>query len=81
VPRKEEPPQSGMRRVTIRMPHGLHDALLRRRDETRQSLNDMLIEAAAMFLGLPVPQVRKGIPGRKPRRGETGGKAPAPGNG
>jgi hypothetical protein len=55
-----------LKRVTIRMPHDLHGALLRRREETGQSLNDLLIEAAARLVGVPVPPMPKGIPGRRP---------------
>jgi hypothetical protein len=70
--RKKETPQIGMRRVTIRMPHELHAALLRRREETGQSLNDLVVEATAKLVGKPVPQIQKGIPGRKPGRGGKG---------
>jgi predicted HicB family RNase H-like nuclease len=55
------------KRVTIRVPSVLHDALWRRREETGQSLNDLLIEAAAKLVGMPVPEVPKGIPGPKPK--------------
>jgi hypothetical protein len=55
-----------LKRVTIRMPHDLHVALLRRREETGRSLNDLLIEAAAHLVGVPVPPMPKGIPGRRP---------------
>jgi hypothetical protein len=72
VARKREPPQSGVRRVTIRMPPDLHAALLRRREESGESLNDMLVEATARLLGLPIPAIQKGIPGRKPGRGAKG---------
>ena len=63
-------PTGGMTRVTIRMPSSLHEALLQRREQTAQSLNDLLIEAAAQLLGLPVPHFPKRIPGRKPTRGK-----------
>jgi hypothetical protein len=57
------------------MPHDLHAALLRQREETGQSLNDLLVEATAKLVGMPVPNIQKGIPGRKPRRGVKRGKA------
>lgn len=63
---KKEVPENRIRRVTIRMPGHLHEALLNRRDETGESVNDMLVVATACLLGLPVPTIRKGIPGRKP---------------
>ncbi|HKB38588.1 MAG TPA: hypothetical protein VKD72_19245 [Gemmataceae bacterium] len=72
--KKKEAPKSGIRRVTIRMPSDLHKALLRRRDETDESLNDMLVAATARLLGLPVPEIQKGIPGRKPGRGVKRGR-------
>jgi hypothetical protein len=62
----EQAPQSALKRVTIRVPQDIHDALMRRREETGQSLNDLLVEAAAKFVGMPVPKIPKGIPGRKP---------------
>lgn len=65
---KKDAQQSAIRRVTIRMPHDIHAALLRRREETGQSLNDLLVEAAATLVGMPVPKIQKGIPGRKPGR-------------
>lgn len=55
--------------MTIRMPADLHSALLQRREESGHSLNDLLIEAAAKLLGLPVPEIPKGLPGPKPRKG------------
>lgn len=61
---------SGIRRVSIRMPTPIHEALLQRREETGQSLNDLVIEAAAKLLGVPVPAVPKGIPGPKPKKQE-----------
>jgi hypothetical protein len=67
--RKEQEPQGRISRVTIRMPADLHSALLLRREETGHSLNDLLIEAAARLLGLPVPEIPKGLPGPKPRKG------------
>jgi hypothetical protein len=54
------------------MPPDLHAALLRRREESGESVNDLLVEATARLLGLPVPEIQKGIPGRKPRRGAKG---------
>jgi hypothetical protein len=51
------------------MPTDIHEALLSRREEAGQSLNDLLIEAAAKLLGVAVPEIPKGIPGRKPRKG------------
>jgi hypothetical protein len=51
------------------MPADLHLALLHRREQTGHSLNHLLIEAAAKLLGIPVPEIPKGIPGRKPRKG------------
>ena len=59
--------EEGVKRVTIRIPLALHDALWDRREQTGQSLNDLLIEAAAKLVGMPVPQIEKGIPGPKPR--------------
>jgi hypothetical protein len=74
--KKEEPLQQGdLRRVTIRMPADLHAALLRRREETGQPLNDLLVEAAARLVGMPVPQIQKGIPGPKPGQKKGGGRA------
>ena len=67
--RKESEPKGVITRVTIRMPAHLHSALRQRRVETGHSLNDLLIEAAAKLLGIPVPEIPKGIPGRKPRKG------------
>lgn len=64
-----EAPEAEFKRVTIRIPPALHDALWKRREETGQSLNDLLIEAAAKLVGMPVPQIEKGIPGPKPKRG------------
>lgn len=55
-------------RVTVRVPKALHDALAQRRHETGKSQNDLLIEAIARFLEVPVPSIAKGIPGPKPRR-------------
>jgi hypothetical protein len=78
--RKEQEPQGRITRVTIRMPADLHEALLRRREESGQSLNDLLIGAAAKLLGMPVPEIPKGIPGRKPRKGgrkQKGERPPA----
>jgi hypothetical protein len=75
VAKKKAEPRGSIRRVTIRLPSDLHEELLHRRDETGESLNDMLVEATARLLGLPVPEIQKGIPGRKPRRGSAGGKA------
>jgi hypothetical protein len=66
--RKEREPEGRIRRVTVRMPADIHAALLRRREETGQSLNDLLIEASARFVGLPVPAIPKGVPGPKPER-------------
>lgn len=57
-------------RVTIRVPAALHRALWDKRQQTGQSLNDILIEAAATLLGIPVPTLQKGIPGPKPRKPE-----------
>ena len=54
-----------LKRVTIRMTNDLHGRS-RRREETGQSLNDLLIEAAARLVGVPVPPLPKGIPGRRP---------------
>lgn len=68
VKKKDKNPESGITRVTIRMPSDLHSVLLQRREETGNSLNDLLIEATAKFLGIPVPEMPKGIPGRKPRK-------------
>jgi hypothetical protein len=68
VARKKESAPSGLRRVTIRMPHDLHAALLQRREESGESLNDLLVRATAKLLGIPVPEIQKGIPGRKPGR-------------
>ena len=51
-------------------------ALMQRREETGQSLNDLLVEAAAQFVGMGVPAIKKGIPGRKPARGGDAGKGP-----
>jgi hypothetical protein len=73
--KKKEVPQSGVRRVTIRMPRNLHAALLRRREESGHSLNDLLVEATAKLVGMPVPEIQKGIPGRKPGRGGKRGQA------
>jgi hypothetical protein len=64
--RKRQEAEGGITRVTIRMPTALHATLLARREETGQSLNDLLIEAAAHLLGVPVPAMTKGIPGPKP---------------
>lgn len=64
--RKEREPEGRITRVTIRMPADLHAALLQQREQSGQSLNDLLIEAAAKLLGIPVPAIPKGIPGRKP---------------
>jgi hypothetical protein len=55
------------------MPTSLHEALLHRRKERRKSLNDLLIEAVAKLLRIPVPQIQKGIPGRKPAGKKKGG--------
>jgi hypothetical protein len=74
VAKKKEAPQRGVKRVTVRMPHDLHAALLRRRKEAGHSLNDLLVEATAKLLGLPVPEIPKGIPGRKPGHGRMGRK-------
>jgi hypothetical protein len=60
-----------VKRVTIRIPADLYNALWRHRERTHQSLNDLLIEAIANLVGTPVPQVRKGIPGPKPKRKKT----------
>ena len=57
-----------LRRVTIRIPANLYDALWRYREQSGQSLNDLLIEAIANLVGTPVPQVKKGVPGPKPNR-------------
>jgi hypothetical protein len=70
--KRRDAPGGATRRVTIRVPQDLHAALLRKREETGQSLNDLLIEAAAGLVGMPVPQIQKGIPGPKPGRGKRG---------
>jgi hypothetical protein len=80
--KKQQEPEAALKRVTIRMPADLHSALLQRREETGHSLNDLLIEAAAKLLGLPVPELPKAIPGRKPQKGgkeQLKGKRSAPG--
>jgi hypothetical protein len=66
--RKKQETEGGITRVTIRMPADLHSALLQRREESGHSLNDLLIEAAAKLLGLPVPEIQKGVPGPKPQK-------------
>ena len=70
--RAKEAVERARSQVADRMPHDLHGALLRRQEETGQSLNDLLIEAAARLVGVPVPPMPKGIPGRRP------GKLPEP---
>jgi len=70
VARKKDAQESAMRRITIRMPHEIHAALLERREVTGQSLNDMLVAAAARLVGISTPRIQKGIPGRKPGRKE-----------
>jgi hypothetical protein len=71
--RKGQEPERGITRVTIRMPSDLHSALLQRREETGHSLNDLLIEASAKLLGLPVLTLPKGVPGPKPGRKKKSG--------
>lgn len=66
---KSDGADDDLTRVTARIPRSLHDALARRRDETGKSQNDLLVEAIARFLDVPVPMIAKGIPGPKPRRG------------
>lgn len=65
---KSEGVESELMRVTIRIPKCLHDRLTRRRDETGKSQNDLVLEAIAKFLDVPVPTIAKGIPGPKPRQ-------------
>jgi len=67
VKRNEQEPKGRITRVTIRMPVDLHAALLQRREASGQSLNDLLIEAAAKLVGVPVPEIPKRIPGPKPK--------------
>jgi hypothetical protein len=57
-----------LKRVTIRMPYDLHAALIRRREETGRSLNDLMVEATARLVGVSVPQLAKGVPGPRPKR-------------
>jgi hypothetical protein len=66
--KKGAPAKTGPVQASIRIPRELHDALCKRREQTGKSLNDLLIEAAANFVGIPVPALPKGIPGRKPRK-------------
>jgi Ribbon-helix-helix protein, copG family len=61
-------PGGQIKRITIRIPADMHDALSKHRDMTRKSLNDILIEAIAQLLGRPAPQLAKGIPGPKPKQ-------------
>lgn len=71
--KEKEPRAEGeVTRVTIRMPAELHAALLKRREGTGHSLNDLLVEAAARLLGVPVPEMPKGIPGRRPGKRPKG---------
>ena len=58
-------PDSEVARIVVRLPKVLHEALWQRRLETGQSLNDLLIEAAAKFVEIPVPRLVKGVPGPK----------------
>ena len=57
----------------MRIPGDMHAALLRKREETGKSLNDLLIEGVALLLGMSV-KIQKGIPGRKPGQGNKGEK-------
>ncbi len=61
-------PTDNLRRVTIRIPTDLYDALWRKREQTGKSLNDLLIAAIANLVGTAAPQVKKGVPGPKPKR-------------
>ena len=61
--------QQEVKQIAVRLPKVLHDALWQRRLETGQSLNDLLIEAAAKFVGIPVPPLVKGVPGPKRKQG------------
>jgi hypothetical protein len=70
---KRDEPDRAIRRATIRMPTDLPAALMQRREETGQSLNDLLVEAAAQYVGIGALPIKKGIPGRKPARGANGG--------
>lgn len=57
-------------RVTLRLPASLHDQLSNKRGVSGPSVNDLIVEAVAKYLGVPVPEVSKRLPGRKPRSGQ-----------
>jgi hypothetical protein len=55
-------------RLTIRIPADLHQGLQGFRERSEKSINDIVIEAIAQFIGMPTPSIRKGVPGPKPGR-------------
>jgi hypothetical protein len=64
----DQEPADETRRVTIRLPAALHEALLTHRNRVGKSLNDILIDAIAKLVGVRAPQLKKGIPGPKPKK-------------
>ena len=61
-------PVEEMRRVTIRLPMALHEALLTHREQSGKSLNDILIEAIAKLVGCAFLNSKRAFQGRNRRR-------------